>query len=220
MKNRLTILIGIFIFLGVSCQKDNIDFYNGPDAINITADGDGAFIKSETNQEKTFSIILSLQGNLSSRDRVVEFETGADNTAKIGENVEIPMKVVLEAGRLDTIIECKAFRDGLSSDPLILDLRIKKNTNFEGGTKTGIQVKLLVGYPTSWVHTQSWMPDYYFGKCTQEKYKFVEEQLGVIDLSAYGMWDMSDLVADFNAILDANPRYNEDGTPMRFSSAT
>lgn len=220
MKNKLTILVGIFIFLGISCQKDNIDFYNGPDAINITANGDGAFVKTETNQEKTFSIILNLQGNLSSRNRVVEFETGAENTAKIGENVEMPMEVVLEAGRLDTIIECKVFRSGLSSDPLILDLRVKNGVDFEGGTKSGVQVKLLIGYPTSWIHTQSWLPEYYFGKCTQEKYKFVEEQLGVLDLSAYGMWDIYYMAADFNAILDENPRYNEDGTPMRFSANT
>lgn len=45
MKKRL--LIGILGFAGLltACSEDEIDFYTGPAAVNITIDGDGTFVQ-------------------------------------------------------------------------------------------------------------------------------------------------------------------------------
>ena len=40
----------------MSCQEDEIKFYTGPVAINMTVDGDGTFVSNETNEEKTFKM--------------------------------------------------------------------------------------------------------------------------------------------------------------------
>ena len=46
MKKRL--LIGILGFAGLltACSEDEIDFYTGPAAVNITIDGDGTFVQA------------------------------------------------------------------------------------------------------------------------------------------------------------------------------
>lgn len=52
MKKRL--LIGILGFAGLltACSEDEIDFYTGPAAVNITIDGDGTFVQGGIDLEK------------------------------------------------------------------------------------------------------------------------------------------------------------------------
>lgn len=52
MKKRL--LIGILGFAGLltACSEDEIDFYTGPAAVNITIDGDGTFVQGESIWKK------------------------------------------------------------------------------------------------------------------------------------------------------------------------
>ena len=114
MKRILITSILGFLFSGLfmSCQEDEIKFYTGPVAINMTVDGDGTFVSNETNEEKTFKIEFAVQGEVSDRDRVLKLAFGKGHTAVAGTNFDMPMEVIIEAGRLDTIIECKAYREG------------------------------------------------------------------------------------------------------------
>ena len=133
MKKRL--LIGILGFAGLltACSEDEIDFYTGPAAVNITIDGDGTFVQGGIDLEKTFDIQLAVQGEHSDKDRVLKFAFGKEHTAVAGTNFELPMEVTLEAGRLDTVIQCKVFREGLTTEPLMFDLMIDPTGDFAGG---------------------------------------------------------------------------------------
>ena len=205
MKKRL--LIGILGFAGLltACSEDEIDFYTGPAAVNITIDGDGTFVQGGIDLEKTFDIQLAVQGEHSDKDRVLKFAFGKEHTAVAGTNFELPMEVTLEAGRLDTVIQCKVFREGLTTEPLMFDLMIDPTGDFAGGVYDEVLVKMMIGFPTAWVDPSGWAADYWLGKCTQAKYAFVFEQLGTVDLGPYqgnfGMGYMN-LASKFNEILE------------------
>ena len=115
MKNiGITILLGMCLMsVFVACQEDEIDFYTGPVAINMTIEGDGTFVKGEEDEEKVFNIKLALQGDIS-KNRVLKLAFGEEHTAVAGTNFELPMTINIEAGRMDTLIECKVFRAGLT----------------------------------------------------------------------------------------------------------
>lgn len=221
-KILFTGILGIFLSgLFTACQEDEIDFYTGPAAINMTLDGDGTFVNIETNQEKTFEIKLAVQGSNSLESRVVKFAFGKEHTAVAGTNFEMPMEVTLEAGRLDTVIECKVFRAGLTEEPLMFDLVIDPVGDFVGGVKDELLVKMMIGYPTKWIDPTGWAAGYYLGDCTQAKYKFVFEQLGTLDLSAYqGSWGSgyAELAAKLNKILEDNPQIDDNGKVMKFGN--
>lgn len=219
MKKLYVSLLGIFFAgLFVACQEDQVGFYTGPDAINMTVSGDGTFVKGETDEEKTFNIKLAVQGEMVMYDRVVKFAFGDEHTAVYGTNFELPMEVVIEAGRLDTVIACKVWREGLSEKALMFDLVLDPTGDFVGGVYNELLVKMMVGFPASWIPDDFWA-EYYLGKCTQAKYAFVFEQLGTLDLSAYaGSWGSGyrELADKWNAILKSDPRLDDDGKVMKF----
>ena len=211
-------LLGMLSFLA-ACSEDEIDFYTGPTAINLSVSGDGTFVKGETDEEKVFQIGLAVQGEVSDRDRIVRFDFGDEHTAEAGVNFEMPMEVVIEAGRLDTIIDCKVFRDGLSEEALIFDLIIGADCDFVGGVYDELQMKLMIGFPASWQDPTGSAAAYYLGECTQAKYAFVFEQIGTLDLTDYqGSWGSgyADLANQLNEILKTDPRLDDDGSTMRF----
>lgn len=218
MKKKL--LIGILGLAGLftACSEDDVDFYTGPAAINMTIDGDGTFIQGGDDQEKTFDIELAVQGNNSTKSRVLKFAFGKEHTAVAGTNFEMPMEITLEAGRLDTVIQCKVFREGLTTEPLMFDLVIDPTGDFAGGVYDEVMVKMMIGFPTSWIPNDFWI-GYFLGNCTQAKYAFVFEQLGTVDLSDYtGNWgsDARNLAQKLNDILETNPRLDDNGQTMRF----
>ena len=129
------------------------------------------------------------------------------------------MEVKIEAGRLDTTINCKVYRQGLSEEPLYFDLLIDPSGDFVGGVSDELLLKMMIGFPAQWIDPTGWAASYYLGNCTQAKYKFVFEQLGTLDLSAYqGSWGMgyAELANKWNKILEENPRLDDDGKVMRF----
>lgn len=223
MKNIcFTILLGLGLIVSfVACQEDEIDFYTGPIAINMTLnDGDGTFVKGESDQEKVFKIKLRVQGDISN-DRVLKFAFGEQHTAVAGTNFELPMSVGIEAGRQDTVIECKVYRTGLTEKPLFFDLIVDSSSDFVGGVNGELIVKLMIGFPTQWIDPTGWAAGYYLGKCTQAKYQFVFEQLGTLDLSDYqGAWGSGyrDLANKLNSILREQnpPLLDDDGSVMKF----
>lgn len=221
-KILITSILGIFLLgMFTACQEDEIDFYNGPSALNMTLSGDGTFVNIETNPEKTFQIKLAVQGENAETDRVIKFAFGKEHTAVAGTNFELPMEITLEPGRLDTVIDCKVYRAGLKEEPLIFDLVINPQGDFVGGVYDELFVKLMIGFPTQWIDPTGWAAGYYLGKCTQAKYKFVFEQLGTLDLSDYqGSWGAgyADLANRLNKALEENPRTDDDGKVMKFGN--
>ena len=164
---------------------------------------------------------MAVQGGLSDKNRVFKFTFGKEHTAVAGTNFELPMEVTLEAGRLDTVIQCKVFREGLTTDPLMFDLVVDPTGDFSGGVYDEVLVKMMIGFPTKWVDPSGWAADYWFGKCTQAKYAFVFEQLGTVDLGPYqGSFGSGymDLANKFNEILEKDPRLDDDGQIMRFGN--
>ena len=220
MKKINIYLILIFcVSLMFSCQEDDIMEYSGMQALNmVQEEGDGTMLISGSEESKIIKIKISVMGVPSLNDRTIEMSLGENNTAVLGTTCEIPMNINLKGGTLDTIVECKVFREGLSEDAKLLDLIFKDNKDFVTGVYKNIQIKMMFGYPTSWVD-DTWMAPYILGKCTQAKYKFVFEQLGTVDLNPYaGAWGSGyrDLANKWNAILDKEPRLDDDGTNMRF----
>lgn len=222
MKKRYIILmfLGIVMLSMMSCSEDSVEFYSGPAAVNITlSEGDGIFVESEAITEKTFAVKFAVQATVSEKNRIIKLEYGKTHTAVAGVNFDMPDKIVLEAGRLDTIVECKVYKAGLTYDPLVIDFRIAANEDFEGGgVYDNLQVPMMLGFPSKWRDPTGWAAEYGLGKCTQAKYKFVYEVIGTLDLSDYvGDYCMS-LARKLNEELKKNPRQDDDGSPMRFGS--
>ena len=225
MKNIcFIILLGLgFVVNFVACQEDEIDFYTGPVAINMAInEGDGTFVQGESDQEKVFKIKLSVQGDIS-KDRVLQLAFGEQHTAVAGTNFDLPMSVNIEAGRQDTIIECKVYRTGLTKEPLFFDLVVDPTGDFVGGVDDELVVKLMIGFPTQWQDPTGWAAEYYLGECTQAKYQFVFEQLGTLDLTEYqGSWGSGYIaLADkLNKILQEQnpPLLDDDGSVMKFGN--
>ena len=222
-KLQISLLSVFLVCLFTACQEDKVGFYEGAVAINMTlSNGDGTFVKGETDQEKTFKIKLAVQGEVADVDRVIKFGFGKEHTAVQGTNFDLPMQVTMEAGRLDTVIECKVYREGLTEEPLMCDLVIAEGGDFVGGVYDELLVKLMIGFPTQWVDNTGWAAGYALGKCTQAKYAFVFDHLGVIDISdyagAYGYLGYMELANRLNSILADNPRLDDDGKTMKFGT--
>ncbi len=223
MKNICFIILfelGLVVSF-VACQEDEIDFYTGPVAINMTIDeGDGTFVQGESDQEKIFRIKLNVQGDIS-KDRVLKLAFGNQHTAEFGTNFELPMSISIEAGRQDTVIECKVYRVGLTEKPLFFDLIVDPLCDFVGGVNGELIVKLMIGFPAQWKDPTGWAAEYYLGKCTQAKYKFLFEQLGTLDLTKFqGAWGSGyvDLANKLNKILQEQnpPLLDDNGAIMKF----
>ncbi len=224
MKKSINFLEIILAVLLVACQEDQVGFYAGPTAVNMTIRGDGTFVKGETDEEKVFEIKLAVQGEISEQDRVLKFAFGKEQTAVPGVNFELPMEVIIEAGRLDTVIECKVYRAGLTEEALMFDLIPDPTGDFVGGVNGELLVKMMIGFPTTWKDPTGWAADYCLGKCTQAKYAFVFEQLGTLDLAAYqgayGIDGYGELAKKLNAVLEAEPepRLDDNGKIMKFGN--
>ena len=64
-KLQISLLSVFLVCLFTACQEDKVGFYEGAVAINMTlSNGDGTFVKGETDQEKTFKIKLAVQGEV------------------------------------------------------------------------------------------------------------------------------------------------------------
>lgn len=223
MKRILITLLGLF-FAGmfISCQEDKTGFYTGPTAINLSAIGDGVFIKGGEDAEKTFQVVLAVQGEVADYDRVAKFAFGDEHTAVEGTNFELQKEVIIKAGTLSDTIDCKVFRTGLNDDPLMFDLTFDSTGDFVGGVNGHLLIKMMLGFPTQWIDPTGWAAGYAFGECTQAKYAFVFEQLGTLDLTGYeGAWGylgFLELATQWNEILAANPRPDDDGSDMFFGN--
>lgn len=216
----IRMFLGMTLLFMLSCSEDEVKYYFGPAAVNITLDeGDGVFVEDEAISEKTFSVRFHVQTEISDKDRVIKLGYGDAHTAVAGVNFEMPGEIVMEAGRLDTVVPCKVFKAGLTYEPLVIDFRILPNEDFEcGGVYDKLQVKMMLGFPTQWRDPTGWAADWALGKCTQAKYKFVYEQLGTLDLSAYAGDYYQSLARKLNEELKKNPRLDDDGSPMKFGN--
>lgn len=223
----ISCILGLAGFFLTSCNEDDIQEYTGPIAVNIQSNNETefgvAFLENDPTPEKTFNINVSIQGPVSAQKRMVKFQLGDKQTAVAGNNYEMPMEAVIEAGKRDTTIVCKVYKEGLDYEGIYLDLRVAPNEDFEGG---GVYDRLLVrfmfGFPTSWYASagQIYMADYLLGKCTQAKYQFIYETIGTIDLVEYAdtpfASGLGTLAAELNALLEKDPRIDDDGSVMVF----
>lgn len=224
---KINCLIGLLVLGLTSCQEDSIPEYSGPTVVNMQSNNesefDVTFLEMDAITDKTFKIDISVQGEFSEQERVLKLKLGEKQTAVIGKNFDMPMEVVFEPGRLDTSIICTVYKEGLDYDGFYLDLQVEPNEDFEGG---GVYGKILAtfkyGFPKSWYASagQIYMAEYILGKCTQAKYQFVYEVIGTIDLVEYAdtpfASGLGTLKAELNALLEENPRIDDDGSNMVF----
>ena len=84
-KLQISLLSVFLVCLFTACQEDKVGFYEGAVAINMTlSNGDGTFVKGETDQEKTFKIKLAVQGEVADVDRVIKFGFGKGTYGSTG----------------------------------------------------------------------------------------------------------------------------------------
>ena len=71
-------------------------------------------------------------------------------------------------------------------------LKIADGEELLAGNRTTLSLQASADVPTEWVGGEGWMEGYriedYFGECSQVKYRFVYEVLGIWDFSSWGTW--------------------------------
>lgn len=236
MKNLFK--IGITLSLAaimLSCQEDKIDVYNGPNAVSLTAKSTISFSflsVPSSNATYEFELVLTAIGHYSDKARTVKLSAGEGTTATTAMYV-LPATVTIPANEYTVSVPVTVNRAATpdSGAPKLV-VQIDPSDDFVRGMSRSVELSFTKEYPTSWYTSgpQYSMLGYFMGKCDRQKYQFVYEYLGTIDLidwaDGFGT-QTSILCSALNAKIDAyNAAHPDahlkdgDNLDMRFSPST
>ena len=243
MRNifKIWLLAGLVSFFMISCSEDKIETYSGPDAVNMwigtTRDSaEMSFLALEpTLTEYDFNVELRIQSGLRNEDRDVKINLGELTTAVAGENFEVAENVTIPAGETSVIVPVKVYKKGLADieGGLVVELVIGTSDDFIPGVYGKMKLSFAGDFPKNWYASTTsdvGAIPYFWGKCTKNKYQFVFEHLGTIDLKDYAGWNYTPIIAMQNELNAKLEKYaadhdgewlpDDDGSKMWFSAGT
>ncbi|ETN94971.1 DUF4843 domain-containing protein [Zhouia amylolytica] len=206
MKTILNYLVVIVVFVSaISCSEDAIDTYKGKDSIYFTWAVDGlksgsivtymdstgysfAFDPIDV-QSVVYKLPVSVQGNVSDKDRVINVKVSEASTAVEGTHFELPEQVIFHANQAVDSIPLTLFRSpDLKIDTLRVVLELLPNENFDIDMKNKVTDELtqekrdftvfelaaddIFKTPSYWFET-------YLGTYTLKKADLMQELLGI-----------------------------------------
>lgn len=250
MKSKIKIfglLIAVF-FTYIACEEDKIETYSGNNNIyfkwaetatyigNISERRDSvgfSFALIEANvKEMLVKVPITLQGEVSMRDRKVNVVVDESSTAVEGVDFDLPQNIMFRAGYAIDSIPVTFYRTPSMKDKTIsLALRLESNEDFDIEYKTLIDnnklleltrltltINDIIQRPASWF-------DFYLGDFSGKKIFLMKELLGVepADFDTQGLIPISNMLYYGSFMqrylneqsLAGNTIYEEDGTtPM------
>lgn len=209
MKKIIIFCFLVFsISMVFSCKEDEIDLFNGKDALFIgvkmdersTPEDDMDSVRNVSFgftelEETTINFMVRLQGTPSKEDRKVKIEV--EGTAIKGTDYELNEQVVLPAGAHYVLIPCKLIRN-----PSLVDIEkeikigLVADELFEVPDANKARIKVSDGIPTEWVNNFS--APYVLGRCTKAKYQFFYDMMGYYDLTDLFYGDLNDVAKYLN----------------------
>jgi len=186
-------LLWISILLLVSCSEDQIQTYNGPEAINLFVLNNQKQVNSaqlplgfldDNIVDSTVYLIANIQGTVVDHDRIITLQV--PDSLKSADSIifKFPKKVILPAGEYSVQFPLKVERQGLDSfsNGLNIVVQVKSNDEFIGGVYNYTTVVATNSMPTQWIGYTYWFPNR-LGQCSKTKYRFVYKMLGFYDFT-------------------------------------
>lgn len=202
---RLLLAAICAMFLTAACQQNDIPVYSDAPMVNFdynamdVASQDGRYLDTlvyELGFSDTDSVRVDLEfllvGYAADHAREIALELTGD-TEYVGSVLEIPENIMLPAGEVSLTVPVYIHvNDELRAGMKMFHLEITDGEELLAGIRTTLSLQASADVPTEWVGGENWMTGYriedYFGECSQVKYRFVYEVLGIWDFSEWGTW--------------------------------
>lgn len=238
MMKKNVFFIWILVLLALmSCQKDEIMYYEGPDALNIYLDQYEAdstrysfALEDDDLLLDTVWIKVRVLGPAKDFDRTIELEATNGTTAIVGKDFDLP-QFTLKAGEIDIKYPVLLHRtEKLKDDDEKLIVRIKSNSDFTNGAPgTDFSKKLSIEQYTIYFNDFLSEPGYwtanylyyYLGDFSVAKFRFMISVYGITDFSAWSSGEIMNSALNLrNALeeyeLENGPIYDEYGDRLTF----
>ena len=205
MNIRLICVLAGLLFLAAACQKEDIPVYTGDNRVNFDYNAmsvpskDGRYLDTlvyELGFSDTDSVQVDLEfiliGYAADHDREIALNVTGD-TEFVGSVLAMPETIVMPAGEVSTTVPVYiVVSEDLREDAKMFHLTIADGEELLAGNRTTLSFQASADVPTEWVGGEGWMDGYriedYFGECSQTKYLFVYEVLGIWDFTDWGTW--------------------------------
>ncbi|WP_437918076.1 DUF4843 domain-containing protein [Sphingobacterium sp. LRF_L2] len=227
----------LFVFTMVSCQKDDIMFYEGPDALSIylaSGEADSTIysfgLELPEVLQDTVWIKVRAQGAAKDYDRVFELEPTDKTTAVQGEDFDLP-QYTLYAGQIETKYPVILYRTAkLAEGDETIVVTIKPNDYFvepalgqeiRGSNSVEtfkIKFNDYLSEPAYWKEQYL---DYYVGEFSIVRFQFMVYVYGITDFSVWSYGESANAALNLRVALakyeaENGPLYEENGNRLTF----
>ncbi|WP_293931837.1 DUF4843 domain-containing protein [Sphingobacterium sp. UBA6645] len=223
----------------MACQKDDIIYYEGPDAVSIYIDVAAYEVDSTSYSfglelpevvQDTVWVKVRVQGTAKSYDRTIELKAITGTTATEGEDFELP-KFILKANEVEARYPVILYRtERLQENTEKVIVAIKANADFEEaalGEEIGetesvafytIYFNDFLSEPAYW---STMYFDYYIGDFSVVKFQFMVSVYGITDFSVWSDGEILNAALNLrNALAEYEAEngilYDEDGNRVTF----
>lgn len=235
MKN--IIFLSFIMVCAASCKKDDIMFYEGPDAISIYVD---EYESDSTNYsfalegpevvQDTVWIKVRVQGASKDVDRTIELESVNGTTAVAGKDFDLP-NFTLKAGESITrypVILHRTSKLLQSNEKLVV--AVKANGHFAKGAigteinETVSKEKYIIYFNDYLSEPPYWASmgfDSYIGEFSAVKFRFMMSIYGISDFSGWSTGELMNAALNLRIALAEYEAvngilYDEDGNRITF----
>lgn len=188
MKFKIINLFYLFIIIiFASCNEDEIPLYESSDYINLKVDNESEYIQAFSltpgKNEALVPVIIELIGNISDKDREINYSVVEEETTASSDNYDLPETFTFSKGKhIDTIYVKLLNTEALKQEVKSLTLKLEDSQDFMVGLPTNsiLHIKMhdKLAKPNWWDST---IVDEFLGEYSDEKFKLFIEVTGVAD---------------------------------------
>lgn len=235
MLHRIICFLSVVIFVG--CTKQEVQRYSSSNTLTFYKDqyaSDSLHFSFATDVGlnvvvDTLYLKMRVAGTVADHDRVVQIETAAGTTARIGVDFKLP-GTVLHSGQTDVLYPLILFRTPeMKLTTFRLALIPKASDDFDANGPTGLEIGGTVSLDTLIVNVNdqvtepTWWADVAsdFGSYSAVKYQFMIQTMGYSDFSSLSTPQYYNAVIKLRNALAAYEKENgelidEFGNPVSF----